>query len=133
MSLKPIDRAWVRPRSTRRSFTQRSRSRSTVRAVAAVPAQVDLDHGQLLLDQRREGLLSQLLLEWLEGGAGEHLLLQPLGGRPALAGADGKADLGDVRHGPEQLFNDRLAEEARGPGDQDRLPGDAFGNQGLQF
>src|SRR5712692_7224363 len=38
MSVKPMARAWLRPRSTSRSLTQRSRRRSVVRAVAGVPA-----------------------------------------------------------------------------------------------
>ena len=38
MSVKPIARAWTRPRSTSRSLTHFSRSRSTVRAIEGVPA-----------------------------------------------------------------------------------------------
>jgi len=99
----------------------------------AFPAEVELDDSQLLLDECAKGFLAEAFPERLEGRAGEHLLLQAVGRRAALAGADGEVDAAHFGHRAEELLDDRLSEEARRPGDEQRLTGEAFGYQGDQF
>src|SRR5438445_789910 len=111
MSVKPMARACTRPRSTSRSFTHFWRS------LSPVPAQVQLQHRQLLRHQASECPFAQLLLEPVERRAGQHLSLQAVGRGPPGAGADAEVDPADLGQGTEKLLDDGLSQEAGGAGD----------------
>ena len=86
-----------------------------------IAAEVELKDLELLLDQLRESVLTKLLSQTLEGRAGKHLALQPLGGGPASARTNRQVDLADLGDRAQALFDYRLAQEAGRAGDQDGL------------
>ncbi len=94
-----------------------------------VATQVELENRELVLDERRECLIPELLLQPLEGRACEHLALQPLRGRPPRARADGEIDAPNVRDRTEAFLDERFAQEAGAAGDQDGLALQGLGYQ----
>src|SRR6266568_4209699 len=152
MSVKPIAWAWVRPRSTRRSLTQRSRRRSVARAMAGVPAGPMRERASALSLFRISGRLDssstgprkldstsascRQLSPGSRGGSSRTIprsipptnAVETFGGGTPRARADGQVDARDVGNRPEALLDKRLAEKAGAAGDQDGLALEGIGD-----
>src|SRR5579859_5770472 len=94
-----------------------------------VSAQVEFQHFELVGHELGKRCFAQFLLQAFEGRTGKHLLLEAVGSRPSGAGAYGQVDAADLRYGAKDLLDDRLAEEAGGTSDENRLAFEGLSDQ----
>ena len=94
----------------------------------AVAPEIDLHDRELFRGEPGKAVLAELLPEPPEGGARQHLALEPLDRGPARARTDGQVDARDLRDGPQAFLDDRLAQEAGAAGDQDGLALEGLGD-----